>query len=504
MDKSTKSFLLLLSLLTVAASIYLYRPYGLYFIADDFIHIPESITNLFEQRNSLRPMGNISLHVDHLFSEQSAKGYHVTNLLLHALNSILLFALAKVLLKKYDNDKDSWWPTIVALIFFIYPFHSETVFWILGRSASLGSLFFIPALICFLLRNNSLFYFISSLLLFELALLSYESSWVFPLLVLAIGFIGNKVNKSQFKVLSLQVTLVWFVFVMHLLLRWKLTGQLFSSYDTASLMHVDVQVIGLNACRLLARTILPPFEHVQWLLVCFFTAIMFLIAVVVKFYRHRLNRTLFLVLGSCWLLSYLPYLSLGIDTHGVEGERYLYLPSMLFCLWLLYVLYKIVNKHWQLGFVMAIIAISVYYLQQSRTYYEKAGAITQNTLNEIGKLPSTKDTIFFQQLPQYHHGAVVFRLGLEDAVQWLHPTFANKCVVVSIDSSDYQRFMSKYSNFGVAYSNEAMSFPLKEVMVKDKTFKTNYLRQPLATPIHINPQKHALFVYQDTTLTVVK
>ena len=102
MDKSTKNFLFIISFFALAIGIYLYRPYGLYFLADDFIHIPESINNLWTQRNSLRPIGNISLHIDYLLSNISAKGYHVTNLLLHLINTFLVFLLGRTLLKKYD------------------------------------------------------------------------------------------------------------------------------------------------------------------------------------------------------------------------------------------------------------------------------------------------------------------------------------------------------------------------------------------------------------------
>jgi hypothetical protein len=469
MDKPNKNFLFILSLLTLAAGIYLYRPYGLYFLADDFIHIPESINNLVEQRNSLRPMGNISLHIDYLISHTSAKGYHVTNLLLHALNTFFVFLLCRAFLKRYDRDTDAWLPIMVAIVFFIYPFHSEAVFWILGRSGSLGTLFFLPALILYLHKEKSIFYFIGSLLCFELALLSYESSWIFPLLTLLIAFFDAKNKSINKKVQALQVTLVWFVFICHLFLRAKLTGQLFNSYDTGSLLHINLKSLSLNGFRLLARTLLPPFVNAQWLMVSLFTALMFIVALVVKFYRHDLPKRLFLVLSYCWLLSYIPYLSLGVDTHGVEGERYLYLPSVFFCLWLMYVLYRIINKQWQTCFTVVFIAISIFYLHQSRSYYIKAGEITRTTINEIGKLDN-KETILVENLPQNNKGAVVFRLGFEDAIKWLHPNNNAAIKVVSIDDSDKHVKQAKLG-FAVKFDTSAN-------------------------------QKEAVFIFTDSSLTI--
>jgi hypothetical protein len=60
----------------------LYRPFNLYFLADDFLHIPESAKNIWLQRNSLRPIGNIFLHEDYWFSNKNVLGYHIPNLLL--------------------------------------------------------------------------------------------------------------------------------------------------------------------------------------------------------------------------------------------------------------------------------------------------------------------------------------------------------------------------------------------------------------------------------------
>lgn len=449
MDKSNKYFLFLLSLLTLAAGVYLYRPYGLYFLADDFIHIPESINNLVEQRNSLRPMGNISLHIDYLFSQLSAKGYHVTNLLLHALNTFFVFLLCRTVLRKYDQDTDNWLPIIAAVVFFIYPFHSEAVFWVIGRSGSLGTLFFLPALIFYLQKERSTFYFIGSLLCFELALLSYESSWVFPLLTIVIALFDSKNKHVNKKVQALQVTLVWFVFICHLLVRARLTGQLFNSYDTGSLLHMDIKSLGLNGMRLLARTLLPPFVHAQWLVVSLFTALMFIVALVVKFYRHNLPKPLFLLLSWCWLLSYIPYLSLGVDTHGVEGERYLYLPSVFFCMWLMYVLYRIINKQWQTCFAAVLVGTSMFYLYQSRSYYTKAGEVTKATMHEIGKLHD-KESILVENLPQNNKGAVVFRLGLVEGVKWLYPSNRAAIKIISIDDSD-RKVRQAISSFAVNF-----------------------------------------------------
>ncbi len=503
MDKPNNIFLFLLFILSIAAGLYVYRPQGLYFIADDFIHIPESISNLLTQRNSLRPMGNISLHIDYLFSGKSSLGYHLTNLLLHVVNSIFVFFLCRGLIKKYAiHDSVIWFPSLAAITFFIYPFHSESIFWIIGRSGSLGALFFLPALILFLQRQKSIWFFLGSLVFFELALLSYESSWIFPLLVMVISYIDMQFDNVSIKKLLPYIIMVWLLFVLTLGFRSHVTGEVFNSYDTSTILHFNIRPLALNALRLFGRTMLPPFQNTQWLIISFFVALMFIIALIVKFYRHRQPKQLFILLTAFWLLSYLPYLSLGIDTHGTEGERYLYLPSVFFCLWLMYVLHRIVNREFQLAFATVFLFASILFLHQSRSYYTRAGAITKTTFDELGKL-GNKQMVFVENLPQYYRGAVIFRLGFEEGVKWLQPSFGSQVTILSIDSSDQNRHIVPSNNFVVDYKTSAVTRSIGSTMVKDSSFRTNYIKSAIPA-IGFDLNKHALLVYSDTVLTIIK
>lgn len=501
MDKNNKIFLFFISILAFAAGLYLYRPQGLYFLADDFIHIPESANNLLSQRNSLRPIGNISLHIDYLFRQQSALGYHLSNLFLHLINSFFVFALCKTLIKKYAKDESTiWFPAIATIAFFVYPFHSEAIFWIIGRSGSLGALFFLPALILFLQKEKSVHFYLCSLILFELALLSYESSWIMPLIAIVIAILDIKFHDSTIKKQLPYVIGMWFVFVLHIAVRSRITGAVLNSYDTGYFLHFDVKSLGLNTLRLVSRTMLPPFANTQWLITSFFVATMFITALVAKFYRHKQNKSLFILLTTSWALSYLPYLSLGIDTHGVEGERYLYLPSVFFCLWLIYILHKIINKELQSVFMIGFTALSFLFLYQSRSYYEKAGKVTKTAIEELSKL-DTKQTIFIENISQYNKGAVTFRLGFEEAVHWLKPSLSNRIIIVSKDSSDEKVQPFHSPNFPLVFIKKNETLPVYSLLKKDKTFKKNYIQMD-TVGLQFNPLTDAWIKFTDTALIV--
>ncbi|MBC7589197.1 MAG: hypothetical protein H7178_12655, partial [Chitinophagaceae bacterium] len=181
---------------------------------------------------------------------------------------------------------------------------------------------------------------------------------------------------------------------------------------------------------------------------------------------------------------------------------YLYLPSVFFCLWLLYTLHKIINQQLHLAFVAVMVAASSWFLFQSRSYYSKAGIIAKTTIDEIGKLEN-KQTIFIQHLPQYHNGAVIFRLGLEEASNWLQPSFTGKIVMQSIDSSDVQRSMFYSNDFTVNYDNKTIKDTINSIMVKDASFKKNYSQKTVAL-IKFNKETDALFIFSNNALTIVK
>lgn len=498
MGKSVKLYVWLLAAVAAMAGLYLYRPFGLYFLADDFLHIPESSNNIWLQRNSLRPVGNFSLHIDYLFSKKNALGYHITNLLLHIANTILVYVSSKLLLKKFTINKADFLPALVSIFFFTYPFHSESVFWIIGRSGSLGSLFFLAAMICFLKKDQSIIYTFCSLFFFKLALLSYESSWIF--LPVVLFFILADGSWQSIKKQGVYLLLVLLLFIGHLFIRIKSTGELLNNYDAASFVQLNFHVLIENYIRLFARTFTPPiFSNHHFLL--FFSVVIAVMALLVFIlYRKRKVDYFFLAITASWLFSYLPYLSIGIDTHGVEGERYLYLPSVFFSVWVLLLLHQLFSQKQLLVIVAAFIIVHSVYLHQARAYYVKAGTITATTIQQINAF-SRKEKIYFQHLPQYNKGAVVWRTGLEDAVKWL----CNKqpqLIIVSKDSSDEQPIPMHHKAFFVNFTNDKTPHTFSTILLPDKSFKKNYIVKDTAGLV-FNPLSDAMFIYSDTALNII-
>ncbi len=93
-----------------------------------------------------RPVQNISFMVDYFFWNEDTYGYHLTNIGLHALSGVLLYFLARRLLRSLLAVK----PTVsvcaaaaffLALLWVAHPVHSAAVDYISGRADSLAFVF---------------------------------------------------------------------------------------------------------------------------------------------------------------------------------------------------------------------------------------------------------------------------------------------------------------------------------------------------------------------------
>src|SRR5690349_18530552 len=100
MSYNRKTYILL-SLIVAALALYCYNPFKLYFQTDDFIHIPLSEQGVLLQRNTFRPVCDISIMLDYFLWGKNAWGYHLTNLLLHAFACLVFFFFLRFVLKKY-------------------------------------------------------------------------------------------------------------------------------------------------------------------------------------------------------------------------------------------------------------------------------------------------------------------------------------------------------------------------------------------------------------------
>jgi protein O-mannosyl-transferase len=157
------------------------------FVFDDIYLV--SVNNQIRSLNlplllsSYRPIRDISYAIDFALWGENPFGFHLTSILIHAANVLLVFALVRRL------TKDLVTATLTALIFAVHPIQTDSVTYISGRRDVLFTFFYLLAFQSYLTyyRNRwsakAVASFILFLLLWMLSLLSKEMAVSLPILI---------------------------------------------------------------------------------------------------------------------------------------------------------------------------------------------------------------------------------------------------------------------------------------------------------------------------------
>lgn len=233
-----------------------------YFTCDDLWHLPrfyqalataeplmllDSFWKPWADRTTAylfyRPVTELALVSDFLLYRGKAFGYHLSNIIFHWINSILVFYLASALFSifiqsspdKKQHEKQNkvslnWQfmaPYFVSLLFAIHPLNTEPVSWVLCRADLVGAMFYLLTLIAVLVsfRNNSPGAFKLSYLFLVGGLLSKESCATLPLVLMPLIFLlehGNSINPNNKVIFATTIKKVrfhWMILIAYLGLR---------------------------------------------------------------------------------------------------------------------------------------------------------------------------------------------------------------------------------------------------------------------------------------------
>lgn len=146
-----------------------------FFLCDYFEHADEEI-----KYGYYRPLISISFLADFVFWGERPFGYHLTNVLLHALVSVLAFLLLSGVFRRRAGVA-----LASALLFAVHPVHAESVAWISGRTDLIATLFTLLSLLALARAPSRRGALAFSLLFFLAALFAKESSLVVPLIAAA-------------------------------------------------------------------------------------------------------------------------------------------------------------------------------------------------------------------------------------------------------------------------------------------------------------------------------
>jgi hypothetical protein len=475
-----KKIYILISIIVVALALYCYNPFVLYFQNDDFIHIPLSQQGVLLQRNTFRPVCDISIMLEYWLWGKNAWGYHLTNLLLHIFTCTVFFFFLRFILKKYFGlQQTSFICWLTCVVFFIYAMHSEAVFWILGRSAILATLFSLGFLFCYLKKYEANKYFAGYIFFIIISLLTYESSWMLPVYCLIAGITEIKSKKTIWQKEAKHLAIVAGVFIFYLIIRWYYINEITGNYESAAFLKGDYIIVLRNYAILFARSFLPAFINNKILLGCF--DVIMVIAVFLFLQLQKQNKKKVLVFFLCLLISLIPYGSLGIDTNGTESERFLYFPTLLVCtLFGLTLNLSFRKKTFQIVFYLLTFSCHIVVLFITSNNYRIAGDINKLIINELEKV-NDKKIIYAIDLPQSQNGALILRDGFTEMTKWMFD-----------DKFDTAFVCSKRSEL------KPLQFPFHVVYSDDWRVKC------ANSNLIIDPATSAILRFTDSTLYITK
>ncbi len=146
--------------------------------------------------SNYHPLTLLSHTLDYALFGLSPWGHHLTNIVLHAVNSALVFLLARaLLLRARPMVKDGGQgrvlaPLFAALVFAAHPLHVESVVWVAERKDVLSALFFLLSILSYLRysENRRIPAYGLTLILFVLALLSKPMAISLPVVLLILDY----------------------------------------------------------------------------------------------------------------------------------------------------------------------------------------------------------------------------------------------------------------------------------------------------------------------------
>jgi tetratricopeptide (TPR) repeat protein len=385
MKRKNNHIILLLVAIIAMSSFFIYLPTANSgFIWDDIQYITNplrtdtSLYSYFLGRGVYyRPFLSLSMTLDYSISHLNPAGYHMTNIILHTLNSFLVFLLGFHLMKdkrlivdRTDNagmkyDKTVIVPFLAAMVFAVHPIHTESVAWIAGRTDMLSTLFFLLAFIAFVIysREGKGISLVFCSILFLFSLFSKENAVALIAIVPIYGMITKMPKKKMFLASGALLA----AFGLYVILRQggvkeitAVPGSQEGFYDAGLALSNVLKMIAAGTGYYFEKILLPfnlnllpsiPENPIYYL-------IFFLPFAIGAFLFYKGKRM------ECFLLAWIiitlvpSLVILFSQMANPLGERYLYLPSVGFSILLILFLSKIRNRP---AFVMSLLLVfSVY------------------------------------------------------------------------------------------------------------------------------------------------
>ncbi|HEV2199293.1 MAG TPA: hypothetical protein VGR73_05700 [Bryobacteraceae bacterium] len=306
------------------------------FVADDYVHVARSLQTTPAYWRSyftvpgadrfFRPFGYLAYVVEARAFATDRFAWHALSLGLHAVNSAMVFLIART--RRYG----SWPAAAAALYFLLHGSHPEAVAWVAGQFDLWAAFFFFLALLAFQRSTaaGNWHWTAASCAALTCALLSKESAYVFPLILILLLWADRAPAREWLGRLAPPCMVTAFVF----LYRWFLLGGIggYRTGGTPNIYSINpysaAKALFVRPAAILSFPVNWTVRPEWWLSATLLSA---LIATIVALGANASvanvdRRKLWFGLAFFWAAA-LPVHELLLIGDDLEKARVLYLPS---------------------------------------------------------------------------------------------------------------------------------------------------------------------------------
>lgn len=336
---------------------------------------------IYTHFNQARYIGYVTFAINYHLNKLNTFGYHLVNLIIHILNSILVYLLVQKILLIIQNQTGPPFrreiPLIIALIFLVHPVQTQAVTYIAQRFTSLAAFFSLTAILSYLefktAKTKPYFYLILSFIACLLAFKTKENTATLPFIIIAIELILFKDRKFTNK--KIMHVLPFFILFAVIPLSFipinqpagELLGELTkASYQTEQVtrtqyLFTEFRVIVTYICLLIFPihqsidyyyALSQSFFDTKTFLSFLFLSMLFIFSLIISNKYHVIS------FGIIWFFIFLAVESSIIPIKDVIFEHRIYLPSIGFFIALVYAMF-LLDKRFKLKKILFIIFIAI-------------------------------------------------------------------------------------------------------------------------------------------------
>ena len=227
----------------------------------------------------------------------------------------------------------------------------------------------------------------------------------------------------------------WSFFLLYLILRSSITGELTGSpYGHSGIIKFSVQLWIKNYNIMVARSFLPPLQSIALLIVLYCVLLLLFLFISRKLIVQKRLSPAILIAAAGFMISFLPVLTLGVDSHDSESERFLYFPSVFAVILITQVIFELVRSVTQRSLLfLVLLGGEIFYLSKAASVYQISSNVAWVSMKAVDGI-NNKGKLYCIDLPTQYKGAMIYRDGFNESVAWLAGN--NKATIIIVSAKE--------------------------------------------------------------------